>query len=111
MCRFVKWQVKDRTEKFIQPDHKTVPFVWKVEKVTNIKLELAFLKAQKELIDPTAPTQLLFHGTSDEGVKGITHDGFRLPAGEARKMFGQVRSELQMNASDIQYLSLIYEAV
>ena len=82
--------MKDRTEKFIQPDHITLPIVRKVEKVTNRKLEVAFLKAQKDLIDPTAPTQLLFHGTSDEGVLGITINGFRLPAASARNMFGQV---------------------
>jgi hypothetical protein len=68
----------------------SLPIVRRVEKVTNLKLEVAFLKAQKDLIDPTAPTQLLFHGTSDEGVQGITQNGFLLPPLSANNMFGQV---------------------
>ncbi|MCO5551811.1 hypothetical protein L7F22_005313 [Adiantum nelumboides] len=80
--------VKDRTEKFIQPTHNIIPVVQKIEKVTNAKLQLRFRQAQKDLRDILQPTQLLFHGTDDEGVKGVTTHGFRLPSPDKKNMFG-----------------------
>ncbi|KAI5066361.1 hypothetical protein GOP47_0018985 [Adiantum capillus-veneris] len=47
--------VKDRTEKFIQPTHSILPIVTKIEKVTNAKLQLNFLQAQRDLIDVLQP--------------------------------------------------------
>ncbi|KAI5066362.1 hypothetical protein GOP47_0018986 [Adiantum capillus-veneris] len=84
-----RFQVKDRTEKFIQPTHSILPVVTKIEKVTNTKLQLNFLQAQRDSIDVLQPTQLLFHGTNDEGIKGITTDGFRLPPPHKNNMFGR----------------------
>eukprot|EP01018_Ginkgo_biloba_P039120 Gb_11774 [translate_table: standard] len=83
------FQVKDRTEKFIQEGHEEDLFVTKIEKVLNPKLQIKFLEAQRDLFSPEKPTQQLFHGTDDGGVGGITKDGFRLPAINKNNMFGQ----------------------
>ena len=83
-------QVKDRTEKFIQPVHGILPIVTKIEKVCNLQFQIKFIEAQKDLIGPMAPTQLLFHGTSNDGIQGIVEKGFRLPPADNRNMFGQV---------------------
>lgn len=80
--------VKDRTEKYIQPTHNICPRVTKIEKIRNLKLQALCLKAQRDLINPTKPSQYLFHGTDDKGITGITSNGFRLPAKDKRNMFG-----------------------
>ncbi|MCO5567021.1 hypothetical protein L7F22_020704 [Adiantum nelumboides] len=80
--------VQDRTEKFIQPTHKQLPVVTRIQKVINAKLELNFLQAKRDLTDVLAPTQMLFHGTDDAGVTGITTTGFRLPSASKNNMFG-----------------------
>ncbi|KAH9330190.1 hypothetical protein KI387_002298 [Taxus chinensis] len=82
-------QVRDRTEKFIQPKHDILPVVTKIEKVRCQKSHIKFLETQKDLISPASPTQLLFHGTSDQGIQGILEAGFKLPSEDKRNMFGQ----------------------
>lgn len=83
------FQIRDRTEKYIQPKHGIFPIVTKIEKVRNPKLQLKFVETQRDLIWPMAPTQLLFHGTSDDGIQGIVEKGFQLPSVDKRNMFGQ----------------------
>ncbi|GLJ17149.1 hypothetical protein SUGI_0296770 [Cryptomeria japonica] len=81
--------VRDRTEKFIQPKHGILPIVTKIEKVSSVHLKIKFLETQKDLISPTSPTQLLFHGTSDQGIQGIIKKGFELPPPDKQNMFGR----------------------
>ena len=83
-------QVSERTEKFAQPIHGIIPVVTKIEKVRNLKLQIKFVETQRHLISPVSPTQLLFHGTNDDGIEGIVEKGFRLPPAHKRNMFGQV---------------------
>jgi hypothetical protein len=45
-------QAKDRAEKYIQPDCKTVLVVTKVERIENQPLQRKFLKAQREFFNP-----------------------------------------------------------
>ena len=84
-------KVQDQVTKFIQPCHKWFPAITKIEKVTNLDLEKKFEKAKTRAFGDYIDTK--FHGTSDEGVKGITKNGFRLPdenaPEEKRGMFGQ----------------------
>lgn len=86
----LKLQIMDRTEKFIQPGHDVILVVTRIQKVFNPKLQIEFLKAQCDLFQPTSLKHLLFHGTGDVGVEGITRYGFRLPEANKRNMFGQV---------------------
>ncbi|MCO5614713.1 hypothetical protein L7F22_068997 [Adiantum nelumboides] len=53
-------QVKDRTEKFIQQTHSILPVVTKIEKVTNRRLQLRFLQAQRNLRDSSKSAQQLY---------------------------------------------------
>jgi hypothetical protein len=84
-------QVKDRTEKYVQTSHKTLPVVESVEEVLNDRRQLQWLEAQRDMIDPTHKS-MLFHGTSKEGVDAICAQGFKLPPADRRNMFGQVRA-------------------
>ena len=84
--------VVDRVEKYVQADHNNPIQVLKVEKVFNRELEEKFraAKASKLCCPPKDCVTLpLFHGTSKEGVDGITKDGFRLPGRSDKNMFGQ----------------------
>ena len=84
-------KVQDQVTKFIQPCHKWFPAITKIEKVTNLDLEKKFEEAKTRAFGDYIDTK--FHGTSDEGVKGITKNGFRLPdenpSDDKRGMFGQ----------------------
>ena len=84
-------KVQDQVTKFIQPCHNWFPAITKIEKVTNLVLEKKFEEAKSRAFGSYIDTK--FHGTSDEGVKGITENGFRLPdenpANGKRGMFGQ----------------------
>jgi hypothetical protein len=75
-------QVKDRTEKFIQPLHEILPIVTRIQRVHILKLQIKFVETQRDLISPMAPTQLLFHGTSEDGIQGIVDKGFQLPTAD-----------------------------
>lgn len=84
-------KVQDQVTKFIQPCHNWFPAITKIEKVTNLVLEKKFEEAKSRAFGDYIDTK--FHGTSDEGVKGITENGFRLPDENLqdgkRGMFGQ----------------------
>ena len=83
--------VKDQVLKFIQPMHHWFPEVTKIEKITNIELETKFEEAKSKAFGKF--TAWKFHGTSDEGVKGITENGFKMPNPNPlpyqRSMYGQ----------------------
>ena len=83
--------VKDQVMKFIQPMHQWFPEIVKIEKVTNLVLQKKFEEAKTKAFGDFICMK--FHGTSDEGVKGITKDGFRMPKQDLpfqeRGMFGQ----------------------
>ena len=83
--------VNDKVVKFVQPMHNWFPKVTKIEKVTNLKLEKKFEEAKSRAFGDHVDEK--FHGTSDEGVKGITKDGFRMPdqnpPPSKRGMYGQ----------------------
>jgi len=79
--------IEDKVMKYIQPGHDWFPHVTCVEKLVNMKLELDWLKAQTEVIDPTRH-DLKFHGTTSEAVENIIQSGFKLPTG-GRQMFGR----------------------
>jgi hypothetical protein len=81
--------VRDRTKKFIQPIHGILPIVTKIEKVRSLKFQIKFVETQRDLISPTSPTQLLFHGTTNDSIQGIVEKGFQLPPADKRNMFGQ----------------------
>ena len=83
--------VNDLVVKFVQPMHNWFPKVTLIEKVTNLVLEKKFEEAKSNAFgDHIAPK---FHGTDDNGVKGITKDGFRMPdqnpPPQKRGMYGQ----------------------
>ena len=82
-------KVKDKVEKFVQPMHQWFPNITKIEKVTNLHLEKKFEVAKSKAFGDHIDDK--FHGTSDEGVQGITTDGFRMPDPNAKKrgMYGQ----------------------
>ena len=84
-------QVADRAERYAQGDHATAIIVTRIEKVSNPQLEARFLEAKMQLESGATNCQLqqLFHGTSTEGVEGITRTGFRLPEKSEDNMFGQ----------------------
>ena len=52
----MQMQVKDRTETFMQLVHGIIPIETKIEKVCNLKLQIKFVEAQKDLISLMAPT-------------------------------------------------------
>ena len=72
------YDVYDQVRKFIQPGHNWFPDVKKIEKVTNLKLQKKWLETKSRMFDPTR-SAMKFHGTGDEGVEGITKNGFRMP--------------------------------
>jgi hypothetical protein len=84
--------VEDQVLKFIQPMYNWFPMVTKIEKVTNLVLEKKFEEAKSRAFGYFIAPK--FHGTSDDGVKGITKDGFRMPDPDPpppakRGMYGQ----------------------
>jgi hypothetical protein len=81
-------QVLDQTERFAQADHNIPMQVRRIEKVTNTKLEEAWYESQLNMVGKDGATKFLFHGTSVEGVNGITANGFRLPERNEDNMFG-----------------------
>lgn len=83
--------VMDRTEKYVQADHNNPIQVLRIDKVHNPYLEKRFLEAKRELRSSLSDckTRDLFHGSSDDGVKGITEKGFRLPEWNPNNMFGR----------------------
>ena len=84
-------QVADRVEKYVQAMHSWSPSITKITKVTNLKLEVKFEKAKTKAFGTNIDQK--FHGTSDDGIRGITKDGFRVPGqpppGQRPGMYGQ----------------------
>ena len=72
-------EIKDRTKNFIQLLHEILPIVTKIQRVYSLQLQIKFVETQRNMISPMAPTQLLFHGISDDGIQGIVDKGFQLP--------------------------------
>ena len=60
--------------------------LFQIEKVTNLKVEKNYEKAKLELKHDYEARK--FHGTSNEGVKGISENGFRLPNPSNDNMYG-----------------------
>lgn len=81
-------KVVDRVEKYVQHEHGVNMAVTRVEEIVNEKLTLAWLESYLGLFGQDTEPELLFHGTSEEGVKGITENGFRLPVRSPNNMFG-----------------------
>ena len=46
---------------------------------SSLQLQIKFVETQRNMISPMAPTQLLFHGISDDGIQVIVDKGFQLP--------------------------------
>lgn len=72
-------EIKDRTKNFIQLLHEILPIVTKIQRVYSLQLQIKFVETQRDMISPMVPTQLLFHGISDDGIQGIVDKGFQLP--------------------------------
>ncbi len=85
------YKVKDKVMNYIQQMHDWAPQVTKIEKVKNLKLEIAYEEAKINAFGHEEDYK--FHGTSDEGVEGITKNGFRMPDppsfGKRPGMYGQ----------------------
>ena len=81
------YEVEDRVRKYVQPGHNWYPVVKKIEKVTNYGLEIKWLNAKKELVDPRR-SELKFHGTNETAIIKITESGFLLPK-RKDQMYGQ----------------------
>ena len=79
-------EVEDFVMKNIVPMHKWWPTVVEIEKVTNWKVEKKYEQAKLKLKHDYEARK--FHGTSNEGVKGITENGFRLPNPSNDNMYG-----------------------
>ena len=71
-------QVADMCEKYIQPMHNWRPNITKIARVTNLALEVKFERAKANAFGPNIGQK--FHGTGDDGIEGITKNGFRMPA-------------------------------
>lgn len=80
------FSIEDRVKKYIVPGHNWFPHVTRIEKLTNLKLEIAWLEAKAEVFDPTR-CDWKFHGTTAERCNSIIQSGFRLPKKE-RQMYG-----------------------
>ena len=72
--------IEDLVKKYIQPGHKWYPTVTKIEKVRNLTLLHRFMESSRHLFDKDPKVVQKFHGTSNEGITGITQNGFRLPS-------------------------------
>ena len=85
-------KVKDQVTKLIQPCHKWFPEITKIEKITNLVLEMKFEVAKSQAFGDYIDTK--FHGTSNDGLKEIIRNGFKMPetnpqTSEERGMYGQ----------------------
>ena len=70
-------KISDAVMRSIVPVHNWNPVITRIEKVTNWKLEKKYEEARGRLNGNFEDRK--FHGTGDDGVVGITKDGFRLP--------------------------------
>ena len=83
------FDVEDRVKKYIQPGHDWFPRVTRVEKITNLKLQMQWIEAKSEMFDPLR-SELKFHGTDQQSIKNIVKDGFKLPRKKSKAgMYGR----------------------
>ena len=80
------FSIEDKVKKYVQPGHNWFPHVTRIEKVINLKLEIAWLEAKAEVFDPTR-CDLKFHGTTAKACDEIIQSGFKLPT-SGNQMFG-----------------------
>lgn len=80
------FSIEDKVKKYVQPGHNWFPRVTRIEKLTNLKLEMGWLEAKTKVFDPTR-CDLKFHGTTAEACINIIRSGFKLPSGKGQ-MFG-----------------------
>ena len=82
--------VLDRVMRYILPVHQWVPRITKIEKIHSRYLEFRFEEAKSRCIGTLVDQK--FHGTSEEGIRKIPKEGFRLPKpalpGERKHMYG-----------------------
>ena len=82
--------IKNLVLNFIKPEHSWYPYITKIERVVNPKLEQAWWSAKSKLFDPQRGYDRKFHGTGEDGVQNICFgNGFRLPDISKNNMFGQ----------------------
>ena len=81
-------EIEDFVMKNIVPMHNWWPTVIEIEKVTNWKVEKKYEEAKLKMKSMTMYAARKFHGTSNEGVIGITENGFRLPSPSIDNMYG-----------------------
>ena len=81
-------EIEDFVMKNIVPMHNWLPTVVEIEKVTNWKVEKKYEQAKLKMKSMTMYAARKFHGTSDDGVIGITENGFRLPSPSINNMYG-----------------------
>jgi len=77
-------QAKDRVEKYIHPDCKTILVVTKVERIENGPLQRKFLEAQRELFNPLEISECLFYGGPDSRLGRVVNQGFRAASKKVR---------------------------
>ncbi|PAA47594.1 hypothetical protein BOX15_Mlig026662g3 [Macrostomum lignano] len=80
------FDIQDRVTKYVQMTHGWFPKVRSVERLRNVKLRMRFLSYRQNTAKDATRVELKFHGTSADGVKGITKEGFHLPQNPG--MFG-----------------------
>ncbi len=76
--------VEDKVLKYTKDQHNWHCVVTGIDKVKNLSLELKYAQAKLKAIGNYEVEK--FHGTSDEGVTGITKTGFHMPRNAG--MFG-----------------------
>jgi len=70
-------EVKDKLERYVQPEHKKQLHVVRIEKVNNEELEKKFMERCDQLYQNIKAEK--FHGTSNKAILSILNDGFRMP--------------------------------
>jgi hypothetical protein len=79
--------VKDRFEKYVQPEHGSTLIVTKIERVTNHKLEKEWFESAMTMVGPSTTPFQLFHGSP--ACEKIVNMGFTLPNPSDKNMFGR----------------------
>ncbi len=71
--------VYDKVTKYILPMHGWYPYITKIEKIYNLKLEAKYEEYKTKAFG--LYEDFKFHGTDNKGVTGISKQGFRLGSG------------------------------
>jgi hypothetical protein len=69
-------EVHDRVTKYVLSMHNWDPYITRIEKVHNTKLEILYEEYRSVAFGDHEDRK--FHGTDDAGVQGITEGGFRI---------------------------------